>query len=214
MSNARNIRETLEYSLLEKYQTSLRKFLKIFTMVTDSAAVMAKVAHAYVSSDIHTPDESWLGCLVRYLDNIMKHCIALCTRDSILQNIASDFRAMKKTAEDANHDGWKKHLPDGFILIQEVETRFATHYSIAERFFQASSKVLTVLQTKNRPSATTAFEGMKKKTDVDGNITGFSAAERFVMHLASLWNKWTVSRYRHDQRCTLLLQCYLKQSKT
>ena len=42
---------------------------------------------------------------------------------------------------------------------------------------KASSKVLTVLQTKNRPIATTAFEGMKKKTDMDGNITSFPVIE-------------------------------------
>ena len=96
-------------------------------MITDSTEVMAKVAHKTVSSHIHTPDETWLGCLVHYMHNTMKHCIASCTRDSILQNVASDFRAMNKLAEDANRGGWHQCLPDGFTLIQEVETRFGAH---------------------------------------------------------------------------------------
>ena len=107
----------------------------------------------------------------------MKNCIASCTQESILHKVALDFRAMKKIAEDANRGGWYHYLPDEFNIIQEVETRFGKLYLDAEPFLKASSKVLIVLQTKNRPIATTAFGGMKKKADVDAGITGFSATE-------------------------------------
>ena len=42
---------------------------------------------------------------------------------------------------------------------------------------KASSKVLTVLQIKNRPIAANDFGGMKNETDEDGNITGFPTIE-------------------------------------
>ena len=79
----------------------------------------------------------------------------------ILQNMASDFRAMKKIAEDAN-DGWKQYLSNGFTLIQELETRFRTQYLVADRFSKSALKVLIVLKIENRSIATTAFEEMKK----------------------------------------------------
>ena len=62
VSNARNIRDALYTALLEKYEIGLDHFMKYFTMVTDSAAVMARVANASVSHDKHEPDETWMGC--------------------------------------------------------------------------------------------------------------------------------------------------------
>ena len=146
-------------------------------MVTDSAAVISKVEYTSVSSNIHTPDETWLGCMVHYLNNIMKHCIASCNRDSILQNVASYFRSTKKVAKEANRNRWNQYVPDAFTSTQEVEMRFKTHYFVAERFLKESSKVLRVLRTKNRPIAITAFEVIKKTADFDGDITGFPAIE-------------------------------------
>ncbi len=114
-------------------------------MVTDSAAVMTKVANASFSTDTHSPDETWIECMVHFLKNTKNHCIAAGNRDGVLQFVVSYFRAMKEIAEDANRGGWNQYLPDGFTLFQKIETWFGTHYVVAERFLKASSKVLIVL---------------------------------------------------------------------
>ena len=49
--NARNIRDALNIALFEKYEIGLDYFLKFFTMITDSVAVMARVANALLSSN-------------------------------------------------------------------------------------------------------------------------------------------------------------------
>ena len=56
--SARNMRTTLNNALLEKYEYGLDVFMRGFTIVTDGAAVMARVANASVSRDIHRPDET------------------------------------------------------------------------------------------------------------------------------------------------------------
>ncbi len=73
--NAWNIRESLNASLLQKYEVGLDHFLKYFAMVTDSAAVMARVANASVSHELHSPDERWMGCYSHFLNNVMKQVL-------------------------------------------------------------------------------------------------------------------------------------------
>ena len=89
--NASNIRWTIEISLQKEYETFLDLFLKNFTVVTDSASVMVKMAKTSVSPDIHTPYETWMACMAHFLKNIMKQIIAQCIRDVYLQFVAADF---------------------------------------------------------------------------------------------------------------------------
>ena len=48
------------------------RFARAFTMVEGGAAVMARVANALVSKEIHNPDETWMSCLADALNNVMK----------------------------------------------------------------------------------------------------------------------------------------------
>ena len=110
-------------------------------MITDSAAVMARVANASVSLEIHDPDERWMGCLAQFLNNVMKLAISICRSDAVLTTVAKDLRSVKKIAEDANRSEWNHLLPDGYNLIQESGTRFGTHYQVVERFLKSANKV-------------------------------------------------------------------------
>ncbi len=65
-------------------------------MVTDGPAVIARVANAYVSREIHAPDESWMRCIAHQQDNAMKHCMTTSMRGTDLQDIVKDFGGMKK----------------------------------------------------------------------------------------------------------------------
>ena len=79
MSNARNIRLTLEDALRDKYGIELCHFMENFTMVSDGAAVMARVGNASVITDLHVPDETWVRCMAHLLNNAMKKAMTYCT---------------------------------------------------------------------------------------------------------------------------------------
>ncbi len=117
-------------------------------MVTDFAVVRARVAHASVRSDLHTPDETYMGCMAHFLNNAMKNSIVNCYSDSLLQVLAADFTAMKRIAEDSNKREWNRYVQDGYRLIQEVEKRFGTHYMVVERFLKSSSHVKGPLESR------------------------------------------------------------------
>ena len=69
--NAKNIRQCINAALVHKYGNTIDVFTKGFTMVTDSAAAMPKLAGASISRDLHCPDETWMGCLAHMLNNTM-----------------------------------------------------------------------------------------------------------------------------------------------
>lgn len=71
-------------SLLKKYETSLDAFEKRITMITGSAAVINLVANPFVSTDIHTPDETWMRCLVLFLSHVMEHDISICVTETYI----------------------------------------------------------------------------------------------------------------------------------
>ena len=88
IASACNIRKALNNSLLQKYNTLLDTFLKIFAMVTDGAAVMARVANASVSREVHAPDENWMKCMAQFLNNSMKTVTAQCKKIAALSVVA------------------------------------------------------------------------------------------------------------------------------
>ncbi len=160
-----------------KVTNSTGPFAENITIVTDSGTFMSKVANGSVSAEIHSPDETWMGCMSHFLNNVMKHSISTCNRDSTLQIDSADFRSMKRIVEDANRNGWNQCLPDVFTLILEVETRLRMHFSLAEMLLKSCSNVRSVLATRNRPQAYMAFQSIKKKTDSNSNIVGYPAVE-------------------------------------
>ena len=87
--NATNILEKLEVALLQKYQISLKTFFKNFAMVTDSAALVAKIAHASESLELHTPDETWMSCLAHFLNNAINSAIASSNHDAYLCRVCA-----------------------------------------------------------------------------------------------------------------------------
>ena len=132
--HTRNTRDALNIALLEKYEIGLDYFLKFFTMSTDRVAVMARVANASVSLELHDPDKTWMDCLARFLNDVMKHAISKCRNNAVLTTVANDLRSVKKIVEDANRSEKNHLLPDGYNLVLESETRFGTHYKSLKAF--------------------------------------------------------------------------------
>ncbi len=44
---------------------------------------------------MRSPDETWIGCMIHFLNNVMKYCIDSCNLDSISQFVAPSFWAIK-----------------------------------------------------------------------------------------------------------------------
>ena len=173
----KNIRTTLNNALLEKYEYSLDVFMRGFTMVTDGAAVMARVANASVSRDIHTPDETWMRCLAHLLNNTMKTVLLSHCKCNTLQVVAQDFRGMKRIIEDANRSGWNPLLVNDFKLKQVYETRFGTYYQVSERFLKSSHHIGGILDRLGGHEVQTAYAGLNKASNIDGTVTGYPGIE-------------------------------------
>lgn len=165
VGTAINIRSLLGTKLLEQYNTSLEDMQKNFTVVTDGAAVMACVAGSSVSRNIAPLDQTWMRCFVHVLHNSMKAAMESCTTDDILVKTAEDFNSMKKIVKHSKKNGWNSSLPVGFRLIQEVETRFGTHFLVAERFLKSATKVWDLIKAQNYAAAKTKFESIQSSTE-------------------------------------------------
>ncbi len=111
-----------------------------FTMVTDGAAVMARVANASVSREIQEPDETWMSCMADTLNSTMRTVLATQCETSTLQVVVNDFRSMKGIIEDANRTDWNHNLRSGCRLKQECETRFGTYYQVSKKFLKAAER--------------------------------------------------------------------------
>lgn len=59
--NAKKIPDPQNTSLSRNHEVGLYDLLNYFTIVMDSAAVMARVGNASVNQEQHTPTETWMG---------------------------------------------------------------------------------------------------------------------------------------------------------
>lgn len=130
------ISATLADGLREKYDIELSDLLQKFTMVTDRASTLPCVAGASSSSAKCPYGEKWSPCMPHYLNTIMKYSIEMCKSSEVvsLNRISQDLSRAKEIVRVFKAGDWQKELGNGKKLIQEVETRFATTYSVVERF--------------------------------------------------------------------------------
>ena len=61
--------------------------------------------------------------------------------------------------------------------MQESETRFGTHYQVAERFLKATPEIYSLLDSHLGASARALYSSLKKTSNNNGNITGYPAME-------------------------------------
>ena len=148
-----------------------------FTIVTDGAAVMAKVANASVSRGIHAPDDTCMNCLAHSLNNIMKSALSSHCHSPNLDVVAQDFWSMKRIIEDGNRLGCNHLLPNGYKLQQKCETRFGTHYQISERFLKTAHYIDKLVDSNLSNQAQVAYSSFKKTSNIGGTITGYPGIE-------------------------------------
>jgi len=179
-ATAVNIRNTLDVNLKKYYGIGIDTIQETFTMVTDGAAVMASMAGSSVSRAIHPLDQTWMRCIVHAFNNVMKDTMKICETDQYLKKLSEDFKAMKKVVTDSKQSHWNSWLPNGYHLIQEVETRFGTHLQVAERFLKSADKVYSLLVTHKKRSVLETFTSIYTETGMDGISKSFPNIEAIV----------------------------------
>lgn len=160
VGNAANIRHVLDSNLKRQFGMSFEAIQKNFSIVTDGAAVMACVAGSSVSRRLAPLDQTWMRCFVHVLNCVMKAAMADLSTDTLLTKVSDDFKAMKRIVKHAKKNGWNSVMPDGYRLIQEIDTRFGTYYLVAERFLKSASKVWDVIRDQNLAAPITSFESI------------------------------------------------------
>lgn len=100
---------------------------------------------------------------------VMEACISL----DVLKKVPEDFSAMKRIVTNAKKSEWNSLLPFGFHLIKEVETRFGTHFIVADRFLKSSTKVWALIGSHNLDTASKWYQSLTK--DKDGRFITIEA---------------------------------------
>ena len=96
INNAESIRSLIDTHLEAKFGVSFDSLQKKFTVVTDGATVMERVAGCSVSRRLAPLEEKWMRCFAHVLSNLLKFAMNNCTSDGVLVKIADDFRLLKK----------------------------------------------------------------------------------------------------------------------
>ncbi|CAN8074603.1 unnamed protein product [Agarophyton chilense] len=141
-------------------------FMKNFTFVTDCASNVLRIVPASSLSQRVPFSEKWKGCLSHQLNTAMKHVVNIFCPNSV---IVKDVISMKTLVRIFKHENWNNELPDGFVLIQVVKTRFGTTKAVVERCVAASQYGAKVISCKESAPEKKAFESFFKGDD-EGNL--------------------------------------------
>ncbi len=180
VASGQNMRSCIDENLRAYYGVDFNSMQKQFTIVTDGAAAMARMANSSVSLRIAPRDQKWMRCYVHVLQKSMQSVFESCSDDPLLNKISSDFKFVKRIVEDSKRFGWNKDLPSGYRLIQDVETRFGTVFLVCDRFLKSASKVWGVILRHNRDIARESYEALEKIDDSTGAIAGFPCLQAVV----------------------------------
>lgn len=167
---ASNIKRCLNDAITPKYEFSMEHFSRSFTTLPDGTTVIERAANVSISKKIHAPSETWLKCMTHALKNVIKYVLVSYCNSKILE-------AVKRVFQDANRVGWNHLLPNGCRLVQESETRFGTHYRVAERFVRSACFISELVETRLCGSEQTAYRSLKKTSNIDGTTIGYPGIE-------------------------------------
>ena len=98
-----NLRAVIDNRLRLNYGLDFNSIQKFFTVVTDGAANMARMANSSISSRLVCRDEKWIGYFVHVLSNCMKSLFQRCGEDSVSARVSNNLRAVQRIVEDSKH---------------------------------------------------------------------------------------------------------------
>ncbi len=143
--------------------TNFQSFQKQFTVVIDSAAVMARVAGSTIRTRVILRDKTWIHYYVHVLLNCMKSSFIWCNDDSVLIKIIADMKSVKNRRR-RKRIGWNKNLPHEHPLIEDLGNRLGNFYLVAVRFLKSAKKAWNIILTQDRTSPRTSFDTVEKKS--------------------------------------------------
>jgi len=155
--SAAALRNLLEVAWLQKFGLHFEKFMSRYTFVTDHASTLPCFIGSSSSSSKVPFTHKWLGCVSHLLNTVMKHCVQEQQReDSIERKVLIRVKTIVRVFK---HGNWNVLLPQGYSVIQEVETRFGTTHVVVESFLKSVDKVSDIIASKDSTAARDAFRG-------------------------------------------------------
>ena len=178
VANTANLRVLLSDQMKLKYEVNFNPIQKTFTVVTDGAAVMARMANTAASRRVAPRDQTWIRCHAHVLQNCMKVAVGKCKQNDILKRVSEDFKKVKKIVEDLKRQGWNKNLQRGFRLLPDVETRFGTVFNVTQQFLKSAKHVWDLIITQDRQIARQCYESLEKSIQpISGSVFVFPALQ-------------------------------------
>ena len=153
--------------------------------MTDWCAVIAKVIGASVSPNISPLDERWMGCTVHLFNTVIKSTLDQCARYTELAGVADDLKSLKTIVSTFKQSGRNSKLPPGYGLLQEVETRFATAYTVTLRFIKSASSVFALIDEGDSQPSKSARNSLFSSVNDDG-IVSLPAIQAIVYAIGSI----------------------------
>lgn len=163
--------------------------MKNFTFVTDCAATMSRIAGASVSSTRVPYTENWVGFIAHQLNTGMKHVMS--SEENVKRPIHDDPVRVKTIVRVFKHGNWNQFLPDGYALLQEVETRFGTTNTAVQQFLESFHLLSDIISPKAPNSAVDAFDKLLKEAQGEGGavfpaLKAINKVFRPVRHIQTL----------------------------
>ena len=162
VANAANLRVLFSHQLKLKYEVDFNSIQKTFTVVTDGAAVMARMANTSMSRRVSPWDQTWIRCHAHVLQKCMNVAVGKCKQNDILKRMSEVFKKVKNIGVDLKRQGWNKNIQRVFRLLQDVETRFGTVFNVTQQFLKSAKYVWNLIITKDRQIARQYYESLEK----------------------------------------------------
>lgn len=116
--------------------------LQTFTFITDCAPDRPAVVGAFVYPTVEPLSKKWMDCIAHQLNTVMRHVIMrIAQRDDVrnLHAINTNLKRFKAVVIFVKKSGGKKHLADGYVLLQKSETRFGMSDDVVARFMKSAA---------------------------------------------------------------------------
>jgi len=165
-----SLRNMLSDALMRRYGVEFEDLMQHLTFVTDCASTMPCIVGASSSSSKVPFSEKWVGCISHQINTCMKNCLQSKILTGELSVIQTDLNAVKTIVRIFKQGNWNALLPDGYALLQEVETRFSTMHTVVERFIKSGAKALEIISSKDSSAALAAANSLCTASDENGRV--------------------------------------------
>lgn len=132
--------------LKETTGLDLSEFEKSCAFINDCASTIPAVFGASVSANKVAYSHRWVGCITHQLNTVMKTAVE--SKAISGSKILKHLTLLKSIVGTMNHASPNDEMPDGFSLIEKVQTRFRKTFDVVQRFVKSSSWLAQLMASK------------------------------------------------------------------